>query len=86
MVVCRNPGHVAVPLKTVGLCRLAGATLEQADFETGEDYATGSRDDPGLSRGTTVDAFAYTEPGGRLELFTEPLEPSGIPGLFARRS
>jgi hypothetical protein len=81
LVICETPASLRSRATTTLLCRLDGATLEQADFETGEEYATGSRDDPGLSRGMTVEAFSYTEPGSRLELFTEPLEPSGITGI-----
>ena len=68
-------------LKTVGLRRLAASALEQAGPQPGEDIAGRDRDEKAPAKNAPVDAFAYTEPGGRLELFTEPLmasEPAGI--------
>ena len=81
LVICETPAALRSRATTALLRRLDGSTLEQADFDTGEDYVAGSRDDPGLSKSTTVEAFSYTEPGSRLELFAEPLEQSGITGI-----
>ena len=82
MVVFEAPATVHARLKTVGLRRLAAAALEPDRGQSGERHRE-SRAVRRRRRQKTrmVDAFAYTEPGGRLELFTEPLTASEPPGF-----
>ena len=72
-VVIEASAMVQTRLKTVGLRRLAASALEQAGAPHGEVNAGRARDEKTHGGNALVDAFAYSEPGGRLELFTEPL-------------
>ena len=69
-------------IRSVGLRRVAASALEQAGIPSLATTSTvGDRDRAWPPKKGLVDAFAYTEAGGRLELFTEPLtgpETAGI--------
>ncbi len=81
IVVVEAPGMLQTRLKNVGLRRLATSALEPAGPQPVEGIAARERDEKAPGKNAPVDAFAYTEPGGRLELFTEPLmvsEPQGV--------
>ncbi len=81
LVVCETPAGLRSRARTALLRRLDGSTLEQADFENGEEFAIESRDDRVLAKNATVEAFSYSEPGSRLELYTEPLLAPATTGI-----
>ena len=81
MVVFFAPAMMQARLKAVGLRRLAAPALEPAGGRPVEDISGGGRDQGAPGNNASVDSFAYTEPGGRLELFTEPLTASGTAGI-----
>jgi hypothetical protein len=81
MIVVEAPKAMQTQLKTVGLRRIATRALESAGTDFDDEVATADRDQAAPVKQTMVDAFTYTEEGGRLELVTEPLVSSGIAGL-----
>jgi hypothetical protein len=81
IVVVETPANMQSRVQTVGLRRLAGSAQEQGRPETGGDSAAVSRDGREPVKNEIVDAFAYSEPGGRLEVFTEPLTATASPAI-----
>jgi hypothetical protein len=81
VVVVEALGMLQTRLKAVGLRRLAASALEPAGHQPGEVIAGRDRDEKAPRKNAQVDAFAYNEPGGRLELFSEPLMASEPPGF-----
>ena len=77
----RNTGRVAVAHQHCLFPRLDGSTLEQADFESGEEFVAESRDGRVIAKNATIEAFSYSEPGSLLELYTEPLLASETTGI-----
>jgi hypothetical protein len=81
-VVIDTPALTRSRVKAVGLRRLAARALEQGPAQPAGDVAAGSRDDREVARTGTVDAFAYADPGGRLEVVTEPLTSPAAAGII----
>ena len=81
MVVCETPAGLRSRTSTAFLRRLDGSTLEQADFENGEEFVAESRDGRVIAKNATIEAFSYSEPGSLLELYTEPLLASETTGI-----
>jgi hypothetical protein len=80
-VLIDTPPKMQVRVQTVGVRRLAASALEEAHAQPGGDLAAGSRDGREPAKIGLVDAFAYTEAGGRLEVTTEPLAANEMPGI-----
>ena len=81
VVVVETPASVQTRVKTVGLRRLAPSVLGPAGPPSEEMIVGRDPDEKAPVKNAQVDAFAYTERGGRLELFTEPLMKSEPPGF-----
>ena len=81
IVVVEAPAVLQTRLKAAGLRRLAPLALDPAGPQPGDGVAGRDRDEHAPGKSAPVDAFAYTESGGRLELFTEPLMASEPPGF-----
>ena len=81
IVVVEAPATLQTRLKTIGLRRLAPLALDSAGPQPGDGIAGRNSDEKAPGKSAPVDAFAYTESGGRLELFTEPLLASEPPGF-----
>ena len=68
-------------METAGLGRLNPSVVDPPRTGRGPEDAGGVRGDRSPSKYRAVHAFTYTEPGGKLELFTEPMVPSPAPGV-----
>ena len=81
VVIVESPAAMQTRVQAVGVRRLDPSALEQARPDPGDEIAEVVRDDKAPPKTAVIDAYAFTGPGGRLELFTLPLaasEPAGI--------
>jgi hypothetical protein len=78
-VLVETPAWMKSGARTAGLGRLHPSAIEVPKAGRGPDETNLSGRDS--SRDRVVNAYSYTEPGARLELTTEPMEPSPIPGI-----
>ena len=76
-----GPGHVANPSEDSWAAPPAVPDLGFAGAQAGEVIAGRAREETTAGKKADVDAFAYTEPAGRLEFFTEPLIAVVPPGF-----
>jgi len=82
MILVETPAETRSRVKTVGLHRLDPSAGDQPRLDPAPDIAEGIRDDRSPAKGTMVHALAYDEPGGQLELITEPLTPLHSAGII----
>ena len=82
LVICETPAIVAVSRHRPPFCAASTARLwNKRISRLARSTRTGAAKTECSAKSTTVEAFSYTEPGSRLELFTEPLVASGITGI-----
>jgi len=82
MILVETPGGMRSRVKNVGLRRLDPSAGDQPELEPDLDIAGVPRDDRSSAKKVIVHAFSYDQPGGQLELFTEPLAPLHTAGII----
>jgi hypothetical protein len=80
-ILVETPAGMRSRVETVGLGRLNPSVVDLPRTGRGADDAGGIRVDHAPLKNRAVHAFTYTEPGDKLELFTELLVPSPSPGV-----
>ncbi len=82
-IVIETPAGMRSRVENVGLGRLNPSVVDMLRTGRVPEDAGGLRGDRSPLKNRAVHAFAYTEPGDKLELVTEPLAPSTAPGVVS---
>ena len=82
LIVVKTEGAVRSRFKAAGLRLLEKSAGSSSQLDPDREAEEGSREDHSVPAHGNVHSFAYSEPGGRLELLTEPLVPLHSPGVI----
>jgi hypothetical protein len=82
IVMVETPGRLQSRVQTAGLRRVLASALDQAPSGPDHDITPLNRDGREPAKAGTIEAFAYSEPGSRLEVFTEPLAATETAGII----
>ncbi len=82
MIQIETPPAMRSWVKTEGVRRLDATAVGHERLELAKGIAGTSRDERSWARDGTFYAFSYSEPAGKIELFTERLEPVRSAGVI----
>ena len=83
VILVETPAGMRSRVEATGLRRLDSAAGEQVEPEADLELMEATRDDRSDLKNGTIDVFAYNAPGCRLELLTERLAFSSLPGVIS---